>query len=387
MDHLGIAMERAAATAKLERLNADLVRAQATIAADARIKAVGELAAAVADHLNNLAGVALMAVSIGERSQADAADALPRIARANRAISDLVARLQRVARTGATNEASDVVNVTQVVDDVVALLGPMTRERAITLSTQVPASVEARCDPVLFHQIVLNLVLNAYDALGLVPANRRRLHIRVIDDGEVRLLVTDSGEGISEAVLSQMFKPFVTTKAGHTGIALAAAHASLKHFGGTIVARNVAGAGAEFEVGLPRARREPAVVTSSSPAASHRQGSLLVVDDDPDILSVVQEFLEPAGYRIVTTTTGEQAIDVARTDVFDAVLCDVGMPKLNGFDVCGALREQGYRGKFILMTGWDHADVLADQRSASCDLVLAKPFLGADLLHALDSVL
>ena len=94
-DHLGIALERALHVA---RLDDSLRSAHSVIASDARIKAVGELAAGVAHDLNNLAGIALLAIGVGQRSPADAVSVLPRIERANRAIGELVARLQRVAR-------------------------------------------------------------------------------------------------------------------------------------------------------------------------------------------------------------------------------------------------------------------------------------------------
>jgi signal transduction histidine kinase len=388
MDHLGIAMERAVSVARLERLNADLVRAQATLVADARLKAVGELAAAVAHDLNNLVGVALMAISLGERSDVDAREALPKVARANRTIGDLVGRLQRVARTG-TLGASASVNVGQIVEDVLALISPLTREHAIALEADLPPHIEARADPVVLHQIVLNLVLNAHDALAAVPSERRKLRVALVGNSDVRLTVEDSGRGVPETILGQIFQPFVTTKPGHTGIGLAAAHASLKHFGGGITARNVPGGGALFEVVLPASDVLPSAVAAppQPPIPPRRTLRLLIVDDDADILGVVHAFLDPLGYQVVTETAPERAIAIATQQSFDIVLCDLGMPKLNGFDVCRALRAGGYRGKIVLMTGWDHMSLAADGRSAQCDLVLPKPFLGADLLRALGTVI
>jgi signal transduction histidine kinase/CheY-like chemotaxis protein len=388
MNHLGIAMERAADVAKLERLNADLVRAQATIAADARIKAVGELAAAVAHDLNNLAGVALMAISVGERSDAAARDALPKIAHANRAISDLVSRLQRVARTGTLGGAGEVVNVVQIIDDVVTLIAPITREHGIVLHVVMPAVAATWGDPALLRQIVLNLVLNAHDALSSVPPERRRLQIQLVaQDDRLRLTITDRGDGIPASILSHLFQPFVTSKPGHTGIGLAAAHASLKHFGGEITGSNAPEGGAVFDVVLPATS---STSTPSKPApppvVARRSQRVLIVDDDADILIVVREFLEPLGYRTVSAMSADDAIDIATAEPFDFILCDVGMPKRNGLDVCHVLRVNGYRGKIILMTGWDRANVVADRRSFECDLVLPKPFLGTDLLRALDSV-
>jgi len=391
LDHLGIAMERAANITKLERLNADLVKAQATIATDARIKAVGELAAAVAHDLNNLSGVALMAISVGERSPTDAYQVLPRIARANRAIGELVARLQRVARTGAVHDPDQVADPAQIVDDVLALVAPVLRERGVELEHDLPPVSAVRADPVLIHQIALNLVLNAQEAMQAVSSAQRRLSVTLRESGdEVILTIADTGPGIPPEVLAQMFQPFVTTKPGHAGLGLAAAHASLKHFGGRIEARNAADGGAVFEVTLARApgAKIAAVAPGTAPDRSDkRTGKILVVDDDPDIVAVVCAFLEPLGYEVATASSADQALELAAAQPFDVVICDVGMPRTNGLEAAEMLQRSGFRGKLVLMTGWDSAGIRNDRRAAEADLILAKPFLGAELLDAIDSLL
>lgn len=390
MDHLGIAMERALHISRLERLNADLVTAQATIADDARLKAVGELAAAVAHDLNNLSGIALMAVSVGLRSPTDAHDVLPRIERANRAIGQLVGRLQRVARTGAIGAASEhVANLQLIVEDVLALVSPILLERSIELVVDLPVVPAVRADSVLIHQIVLNLVLNARDALA--TAERRRLEVRLRDEhGAVRLTVADNGPGLTPHVRAHLFQPFVTTKPGHVGLGLAAAHASLTHFGGQLEYRDASGGGAVLEVTLAHAPHTAVKDNQPHFAAierPRRTAKILAVDDDPDILVVVRAYLEPLGYQVTTATNADQAIGIVAAHRFDLVLCDVGMPKRSGLDVCQTLHESGFDGRIVLMTGWESASVKSDERAAECDMILKKPFLGADLLEAIDSLL
>lgn len=390
MDHLGIAMERAQTVARLERLNADLVAAQAVIEHDARIKAVGELTAAVAHDLNNLSGIALLAVSAGMRSPDDAFAVLPRVERANRAIGELVGRLQRVAR--ATGPAPvETANLAQIVEDVIVMVSPILHEHSIALDLDLAPAPQVRADPSTLHQIVLNLVLNAQDALADVPERRRRLRVTVRPHaGGTRLAVEDRGHGIPPDILPQLFKPFVTTKHGtHVGLGLAAAHASLKHFGGSIEGRNVSGGGAVFEVTLEPAPApvQPADAPAAKPAMTGRHGAILAVDDDEDIVWVIRAYLEPFGYRVSATTDPEEAIDLAAGHPFDLVLCDVGMPKRSGLDVCHTLREHGFPGKLVLMTGWDSEALKQNPRATEADMILKKPLLGPDLLRAIDSLL
>jgi signal transduction histidine kinase/CheY-like chemotaxis protein len=388
-DHLGIAMERALHLERLERLNSELVKAQAAIAADARIKAVGELASAVAHDLKNLCGIALMAVSVGERSPTHAAEALPRIARANSAIGELVGRLQRAARTSPSKfESSDL---RQIVDDVVVMLHPVLREHSIDLELDLPPISRVRCDPSLARQVVLNLVINAQDSLSEVPEDRRRLSLTARQEGDiVRLTVVDTGAGIAPDVLGKLFQPFVTSKGGsHLGLGLAAAQASLKHFGGRLEGKNVPGRGAVFEMTLFVAAADPddELVPARHQPAQRHSISVLAVDDDPDIVELVRTYLEPLGFQVVTSLSADDALSTAQQTEFDLVLCDVGLPKRSGLDVCTDLRERGYRGKLVLMTGWDTDALSYDRRAANCDSMIAKPFIGRDLLHLIERLL
>jgi signal transduction histidine kinase len=388
MDHLGLAMERAV---HVEQLQASLVKAQAAIVNDARIKAVGELASAVAHDLNNLTGIALLAASVGMRSPADAVDMLPRIERANRAIGDLVARLQRLARPASEPEAA---NLQQTIEDIVIMVKPMLRERSIEVEAVLPAMPAVRCDPVLVHQVVLNLVMNAHDALDAVPPDGRRIRIELRDDsGVVRVIVSDTGPGIAPEVLAQLFQPYITTKRdAHLGLGLAAARAALQHFGANIEGRNAPAGGAVFEVSLVAAPPGTPTAKSLHPPrqaeqASPRRARILAIDDDPDVVYIIRAYLEPHGHAVATATSSAQALETAAAQAFDLVLCDIGMPKQNGIDVCRSLRDTGYRGKLVLMTGWDNYELSDEQRAVAFDTVIKKPFLGADLLAMIDHVL
>jgi signal transduction histidine kinase len=386
IDHLGFAIERAVHVAQLD---AKLSKAQAAIVSDARFKAIGELAATVAHDLNNLLGIASLAVSVGLRSPQDALDVMPRIERAVRAFGELVTRLQRISRPSVEAQAADL---RQVIDDILVMVTPILREQSIAVDVDLPAVPPVRCDAVLLHQVLLNLLLNARDALGAATVERR-ITFRVRDDEDlVRVTVADNGPGIAPAVLARLFQPLNTTKTGaHLGLGLAAARAALKTFGGEIDGRNPPGGGAEFEVTLaaaaPGALGTPTPPRPVPAVADHaRNARILAVDDDPDVVYIIQVYLEPLGYQLSTATSAAQAIAAATSQPFDLVLCDIGLPKQSGLDVCRLLREAGYRGKLVLMTGWDTHALDADRRSADYTL-LKKPFAGTDLIDMIDTLL
>jgi signal transduction histidine kinase len=388
-DHLGIAMERAL---RMARLHDNLSKAQAKIANDAQINAVGELAAAVAHDLNNLSGIALLAVSIGSRSPADAFNVLPRIERANRAIGDLVARLQRISRPRSGEH--EIADLHQIIDDILIMMRPVLREQAIEIDAELGAAPLVRCDDVLIHQVVMNLLINAHDALGAIAPDRRRIQLRVRDAGAtVRLVVSDNGPGIAPEMLSRLFQPFVTTKGkGHLGLGLAAANAALKQFGGQIHAHNAPQGGAVFEVELVAAPVEtepsapPPAAKVAAPLGAVR-AKILAVDDDLDLVDFIHTCLETFGYDVVTATGSAEALDAVRGQSFDLVLCDIGMPGVSGLDMPRALRERGHRGKLVLMTGWEIHALSTDPRFGECDTHLKKPFGGNELIEVVTSVL
>jgi len=389
IDQLGVAMERAVLVARLERLDANLRRAQASIARDGRLKAVGELSAGVAHDLNNLCGFTTLAVSVGARSPADAFEVMPRIERANLAIRDLVGRLQRAGRP--SSGETEAANLPRILDDLLIMLKPVLREHAVELDVELAPVPLVACDPVLVQQVVLNLVLNARDALTEVPADRRVIKIRVRDDdGVVRLIVADTGPGIAPQVLGRLFQPFATTKRdAHLGLGLASSRSSLAQHGATIEAANLPTGGAVFEVTLAAAPAAAPVAAVAPPAArpAGQHARVLAVDDDPDVVYIIHAYLEPLGYQIATATSSAQAIDAVTREAFDLVLCDIGMPKHSGPEVCRLMREAGYRGKFVLMTGWDRQSLGSDSRSDDWEAMLTKPFLGADLIEVIDAVL
>ncbi len=392
--HLGIAMERALLTARLERLDASLAHAQSSTARDRQLKAVGELAAGVAHDLNNLCGISMLAVSVGSRSAADAFEVMPRIEGANRAIRDMVGRLQRAGRP--PSGEPEIAHLAHILDDLRVMLGPALREHVIELDIELAPVPPVACDPVLILQVVMNLVLNARDALTEVPPDRRAIKIRVRDDGGVvRMIVMDTGPGIAPGILDRLFQPFATTKRdAHLGLGLATSRSSLAHHGATIEARTLPTGGAVFEVtmvaapdGSPR-EIEPAPTHADTAASlavdSARHARILAVDDDQDVVIIIRTYLEPLGYELATATSSAQALEAAATEPFDLVLCDIGMPKHSGIEVCRLMRQAGYRGKFVLMTGWD---VNIEDRAEGWEAVLKKPFVGAELIQVIDSVL
>jgi signal transduction histidine kinase len=384
MSHLGIAMERALHVKRLELMNADLIRAQDMLMKESRMRAVGELAAAVAHELNNLSAIALMSLGSIQDNGPQAPQALFRAERANQAIGELSRRLQRVARTG--GDATGATDLRQVVEDVVVLIRPTCKEDSISVELVDdgrPALV--RGDQTMVRQAVMNLVLNAREAMKEIAIERRRVEIRLGGGDTVTLEVGDHGAGIPGDLMSQIFFPFVSSKEGHAGLGLATVRASMKHFGGEATAANNADGGATFRLTFAAAATAGAVAGEKKPSAV-RKLSVLVVDDEPDFLSGMRDALRTEGHEVSSAADGDEAIAKVSQGDFDVVLMDLGMPRRNGLEVIRALRGEGIRSKMVLMTGWDSETARADSRADLCDTVLQKPFKIPELRQVLTSL-
>jgi signal transduction histidine kinase len=386
MSHLGIAMERALSLQRLERLNSDLVRTQNLLAQESRMRAVGELASAVAHDLNNLSGIVLMSLGAVGSVDTQTLQTISRAERANQAIGELSRRLQRIARSGADPKAGPV-ELKQLVEDIVVLIRPLCREDAIRLSFTAPdGPAVVQGEQTMVRQAVMNIVLNARDAVRGVAIERRAIDIGIVAVGDsICLEVRDHGPGIPRELANEIFKPFITTKDGHAGLGLATVQSSMKHFGGHVEVLDQAGGGACFRLTFTSAL-ETGTTAPEVEARQARQLRVLIVDDEPEFVAVVREALTQSGHAVTAADDGDDAMSKVANDDFDVILMDLGLPKRNGLEVVRAMRGEGIASKIVLMTGWDGEAVSADPRLSFCDTLLQKPFRRRELEGVLSSL-
>jgi signal transduction histidine kinase/CheY-like chemotaxis protein len=387
MSHLGIAMERARFLQRLEHLNSDLVRTQNLLVQESRMRAVGELASAVAHDLNNLSGIVVMALSAVNGIDAQNQQTISRAERANQAIGELSRRLQRIARNGSDPKAG-AVDLRQLVEDIVVLIRPICREDGIRLSLSAPTEpVIVQGDQTMVRQAAMNVVLNARDAVKTVAAERRAIDIAITSGGgEVQLDVRDQGPGVPPDLMEQIFHPFVTTKEGHAGLGLATVHSSMKHFGGRVeIVDPPGGRGACFRLTF-NASLERSAGAAEVEAPRPKRLRILVVDDEPEFVAVVRDTLVQDGHEVIGADNGDDALNKVAHDRFDVILMDLGLPRRNGLEVVRAMRGEGISSKIVLMTGWDGEAVGADPRVSFCDTVLQKPFRRRELEGVLSTL-
>lgn len=354
-----------------------------------KMEAIGRLAGGVAHDFNNMLTVILGQVeALSERGAAPSelsAQLSPIRAAAQRG-ADLVARLLTFARKG-----SPRLRALQLNDLVTGLDGMLRRllGEGIELHTELsPELHSVRADPAMLEQVIVNLVINARDAMpagGALTILTRNLSPAdsAADASErgprVELAVRDMGVGMDSFVVARIFEPFFTTKGEHrgTGLGLATCHGIIRQFGGVIAVESQPGAGSTFRIRLPACDERP--VPAALPAARpSRQGTeaILLVEDEPLIREVACGALRALGYTVLEAGSGPEALSALseRAAPVDLLVTDVVMPKMNGPELAASVRRQFPGVKVLYLTGYA-PDMLSQMLAAeAADRVLEKPF-------------
>jgi signal transduction histidine kinase/CheY-like chemotaxis protein len=367
------ATSRVRAEHELDRLRESLVQQE-------RLRAIGELASGVAHDLNNTLHAMSLRLSLVEQSAACQAEQGDNIRALSRIITDaalVVGRLQDFARQR-HDRPIEPVDLAAVVGEAIDIVrtgieGQSSLDGApIRIQTDLPSLPAVPGLPSDLRHVVVNLLLNARDAMprgGTIRITAEKQGPRVV------LNVSDEGSGIPEDDLTKIFDPFFTTKGKRgTGLGLSMARGVLSRLGGDITAENCAGGGACFTLSFP-------IVTQSNPPPAPRVTSLpplgrriLIVDDDADNLEATRMAMEMEGQDVDIARNGREAIDRLRTGRrYDLILCDLGMPDVNGWRVAREIQDLAPGTTVYMLTGWAQHIAEDDPRRRWVKGVLEKP--------------
>ncbi len=372
-----------------------------------RMEAIGRLAGGVAHDFNNLLTVILGNTELlTERSGEDDLnrELLDDVSRAGKRAQSLTRQLLAFGRRQMLQPA--VFDLRDVVDNTVALLEPLIGENIELVAElgEEPLLIEADLGQI--QQVILNLALNARDAMPKgghlsirTSAVGRREHIAKLanraEDEEFALCqVTDDGVGIAAEDHEHVFEPFFTSKSdqGGTGLGLATAYGIVRQSGGHVLVRSKPGRGSSFEVYLPRAQEVAAAVDAAPRSAESPDGTdrvILLVEDQPELRRLASKILERAEFETLVAPDGASAIDRFgdRLGGVDLLVTDVVLPGMSGPEL--ARRMTGLRGdlKVLLMTGYGPETAALDDAIAEGHHLLQKPFKPQDLLAAVRDAL
>jgi PAS domain S-box-containing protein len=369
-----------------------------------KLDAIGRLAGGVAHDFNNLLTVIgihgyFLTEAIGEDHPLRTHVA---------AVSDATERAAGLTRQLLTFTRQEMVqpkavDVSRQVDGLLKLLRRVIGEDIRLTSQLAPSLPTIQIDPTQLEQIVMNLALNARDAMPsggqltiettLVELPRDKLSYPCARPGQfVRLAIIDSGCGMSDEVWSHIFEPFYTTKPSGmgTGLGLSVVRGIVEQWHGYIFVKSTVGEGSTFEVLFPASDEPlPKPAPISSPVATRGVETILLAEDEGTVRRVARMILERQGYHVIEATDGSEALRLAAEHAgqIDLLLSDVVMPNVSGPQLVEQLLEQQPRLKIVFMSGYlnDRANRTAIAESGFA--ILEKPFKPKDLVRAVRDAL
>jgi two-component system, cell cycle sensor histidine kinase and response regulator CckA len=368
-----------------------------------KMEALGRLAGGVAHDFNNvltaIAGHAELLIAglpSGTRERENAEHI--------REAAQRAAGLTRQLLTFGRGEALDarVTDLNAVILDLQPMLARLLSDDVVLQLDLDPALAGVRCEASRLEQIVINLAVNARDAMpGGGALSIRTANVELDADPVaglaagryVRLVVCDDGEGMDAAVAARAFEPFFTTKPPGvgTGLGLSTVYSIVSQTGGTIALDTAPGEGSCFRIHLPGTTE--AVHTTAdgrlSPAGSlNGTETILVAEDDEGVRAFILGTLQRYGYHVIPVADGAQAVDLfrARGAEIDLVVTDVNMPHMKGPDMVRMLEGTGWDVPVLYISGFTADSLALDEVNAS-RAFLAKPFRPVDLAQAVRGLL
>jgi two-component system cell cycle sensor histidine kinase/response regulator CckA len=362
-----------------------------------KLESVGRLAGGVAHDFNNLLTVILSGIEELKRDLADEVPVDPElvedIGAAGARARNLTRQLLAFARKQVL--APVVLDLNRVVRASETMLRRILREDVELKVDLQPGLWSVFCDEGQVEQVLMNLVVNARDAMpghGTLSVETRNSDLPLAEDPEptpgqwVRLLVRDSGSGMSPEVQAHLFEPFFTTKpqGKGTGLGLATIHGIVSQAGGHLHVRSEPGQGSTFVVCFPRRLGPAPGFAETSPAALVARGTetILVVEDEPAVRQVAVRALRGAGYQVLVAGDGGEAqlLGDAQLARLDLLLTDVIMPGQSGLEVAEALGRRHPGLPVLYMSGYAQEAFAGMDVAAAGIQFLPKPFTAAALL-------
>ena len=323
-----------------------------------KLTALGQLAGGIAHDFNNLLQ-AILGYAQLMKANPDNPELLQRslsvVESAALDGSETVRRIQQFARLR-PEERFMPVDVNHIVEDAVAITRPRWEEKIAHESRPMDLRLDLRARQHIhgrsaaLTEVMTNLVLNAMDAM--VEGGTLTISTKDVGDTVV-ITVTDTGIGMPEHVRRRVFEPFFSTKGeSGSGLGLSMAYSIIRRHGGDIRVDSEPNRGTTFTLVVPCASETPSPPPAPSAATPRRAARVLLVDDEPQVLSALTELPQAAGHEVSAAAGGAAALKIYTPGRYDVVMTNVGMAGMNGWEVTERVRALDARVPVVFITGW-----------------------------------
>jgi signal transduction histidine kinase/CheY-like chemotaxis protein len=386
-----------------------LIETRMFLAQARRLEALGKLSGGVAHDINNMLGAIVGAneLVLLDARRGDWAGIQQSSTLIHDAVDRAAALTKQLLAFGRQDRwNSEQLDAHRLVAGMVQLLQRTLRKEIEVVHQRSEAPAHVRADAAALEHALLNLALNAQDAMPnggtltlttevveLDPSERARRGLGDAAARAVLLRVTDTGSGMSDEVRERAFEPFFTTKpvANGSGLGLAAVHGTVLSHGGAIALHSQPGVGTTFDIylpALPPVSDLPRQTERRLPSVLQRGAAVVMADDEPLVRLAVVSMLESLGCKVRALDSGEALLDALHQGPTpDLILSDLAMPGLSGLNLVHAIELAHATCPLLLITGFSGEDVSAALPPRPLRKLLRKPFTRSDLAAALQELL
>ena len=355
-----------------------------------KLKSLGELAGGVAHNFNNTLAVILgraqllgrsVETLLGKQERRKSIDDLKKslgiIEKAAFDGVDTVRRIQEFSRKRDDDKNFIGVDLNEVIEHTLEFTEVRWKDEAGSKGIKINIQKElSRISPIAgsgseLREVFINLINNALDAMPQGGNIRLRTFM---ENSHVVVLVEDTGIGIPKDIKDRIFDPFFTTKGVQsTGLGMSASYGIINRHRGTITVDSVEGQGTTFSIKFPKLKK--VIKEKKKPIANEQnRTSILVVEDEEDVRTILKDILVDGGYKVEVAPNGKKGIKLFQEKKFNLVLTDLGMPGMSGWQVAEEIKKMNGKTKVVLVTGWEVDLNNSELRKCGVDLVINKPF-------------
>jgi signal transduction histidine kinase/FixJ family two-component response regulator len=369
-----------------------------------KMEAVGHLAGGIAHEFNNYLGIIMGYSDLMAEEEIENESlrlGLAEIKSATQKAASLTRQLLAFSRKQLIEPA--VLDLNASVWEAHKLLRRLIPANIDVIPVLHPDLGKVKADPAQIQQILINLVVNARDAMpqggkisietaGVVLDEEFASRYFAVTPGDyIMVSVGDNGEGIDPEILPHIFEPFFTTKKADkgTGLGLSTTYGIVKQSGGHITVASVRGRGSTFRIYFPKFAEADGSTGVHAKPASTGIASILLVEDESALRKLMKMMLERQGYRVLEAKDGEEALSVCRESVarIDLVVTDFAMPRMTGLQLKEKIVALWPSTKFLLISGYAEGVADSPEQTAEAGDFLEKPFLPDDLARKVREIL
>jgi signal transduction histidine kinase/ActR/RegA family two-component response regulator len=391
VSQMSISIENAQLFSDLKQTLQELRQAQDQIVQAEKLRAMGEMASGVAHDFNNvlavvLGNIQLLLYQLDHLSPEEIREGLKIIEQSSKDGAETVRRIQEF--TGVRRDKEFVsLSLNEVITEVVNITQPRWKDQTQKKGIQVGLAAQLGEIPLIMgnpselREVLTNIIFNAVDAMP--EGGKLTIATQPQAEGWVEVRIADTGIGMTEEVKKRIFDPFFTTKGvTNSGLGMSVSYGIIKRHGGEILIESELGKGTTFIIHLPTGYgEEETAVKEVTPIKESRQARILVIDDEDSVRDILSRMLKTKGHQVVVASNGEEGIEQFRSQPFDLVFTDLGMPKISGWEVGKTIKGINPKIPIAMITGWGMELDREKMSESGIDLVVSKPFNFDQVIH------